>query len=158
MTPSMSSSAILLMSRSVTQFRSNNATQSMKKSAMRFVMLPSHLMEALALAPETLEVLEEVVALLVAEEVLEPLMVMVLPLLLLADRSARMFPVSSATTFPANSADRSPDSSARMFPVSSATTFPASNARMFPDRNAIMSQDSSARMFPDRLPGNIGAL
>merc|ERR1719251_227679 len=140
------------MSKSVRPSMSSSATLSMSKFAMRFVMLPSHLMEALALALETLEVLDEVVALLVGEEALEPLMVMVLPLLLLADRSARMFPVSSATMFPANSADRSPDSSARMFLASSATRFPVSNARMFLDRNAAMSQDSSARMFPDRLP------
>merc|ERR1719460_3253554 len=113
---------------------------------MRFAMLPSHLMEAPApaLALETLADLDVVVALLVAEEALEPLMVMVLPLLLLADRSARMFP--------ANSADRSLDSSARMFPARSVTMFPANNARMFPDRNVTMFPASNARMFLDRSP------
>merc|ERR1719225_1426004 len=126
---------------------SSNATLSMSRSAMRFVMLPSHLMEAPALALETLEVLDEVVALLVGEEALEPLMVMVLPLLLLADRSARMFPVSNATMFQASSARMFPD----RLPERSAPMFPGSSARMFPDRlperSAPMFPGSSARMF-----------
>merc|ERR1739844_704576 len=107
-------------------------------------MLPSHLMEAPALALETLVDLDVVVALLVAEEAQEPLMVTVLPLLLLADRSVRMFPVSSATMFPANSADRSPDSSARMFPASSVSRCPGELrkrfARTFQGRFATMFQ------------------
>eukprot|EP00493_Phyllostaurus_siculus_P005934 UN05987 len=78
---SMSSSATLSTSKSVRLSTSSSATLSMSRSVMRFVMLPSHLMEAPALALETLVDLDVVVALLVAEEAQEPLMVTVLPLL-----------------------------------------------------------------------------
>merc|ERR1712110_264620 len=142
-------------------------------------MLPSHLMEALDLDLETLVDLDEVDLDLVAEEALEHLMVMVLPLLLLVDRSVRMFPVSSATRFPVSNArmfpdrsatmsqdssarmfpDRSPGRSAPMFPGSSARMFLASSATMFPDRSARMCQDRNARMFlassVSRCPGEL---
>merc|ERR1712110_1152184 len=134
-------------------------------------MLPSHLMEALDLDLETLVDLDEVDLDLVAEEALEHLMVMVLPLLPLVDRSVTMFPVSNARMFPDRSAtmsqdssarmfpDRSPGRSAPMFPGSSARMFLASSATMFPDRSARMCQDRNARMFlassVSRCPGEL---